>query len=343
MPIGKRCQGGLVASRAVLSPDDKTAFLEEARAMWRHERPVDLGAWCYLDAGVSLWQEFTKHADSYYVNRSEAALIARHAPEIGALVRKGLDQNAGVILGELGPGSRHAVRRKTWPMVAAVDPDLYVAADHAAGALDEAQSVLKELRPALPVRRLEIDFNRAVLPLPEDGRRVVVQFGSTIGNVSGWPGGKVPPEALRDALTVYRKSLRRGDYLVIGYDANQDEESLIAAYGHPLSIAFGENLLSVMAAHLPMEGFKIPDFRYVPSWHPDSHLMAFELVAQADGSFRLDGERIAYRKGERFNFLGAYKYPVAMFRAEARRAGLEPVRAFLDDQKRVGLHVLAVA
>lgn len=310
------------------------------RRFWTHEAGGEFAHRCYEGDGLRYWQRFTATAKNYYPLRSEVALIDAHADELAALVRQNLSADEDLTLIELGLGSKASLNAKTAKIVEAVQPARFVGIDYSGDVLQTAKGFLSRRFRQLPVATLQADFNKDRMSLPGADRRLMVQFGTTISNVPGRRDAPLPVHVLSQSLANYRRHLRPGDFLAIGYDSNQDGQSATDAYRHPDHAAFSENLLTVMARHPAIEGLRAQDFAYEPQWQDHAKLVTHDLVAHRSGQFRLAAEPMYYTAGERFNYSNSYKYPVSVFDKAAAVNGLHPWTKFMDGQQRVGIHVL---
>ena len=293
-----------------------------------------------LGDGLAFWQEFTANAQGYYVLPSEVQLIDENADWIAGIAREGLREGEPLIVAELGSGGETALGLKTSRVIEAVDPDAYVGVDESRDVLGTAKAFLARRFPDLPFSELHQDFNEQAMVLPRGGKRLMVQFGSTISNLAGSPADGLPFRKLVSVLKNFRAALDVGDDLIIGYDSNQDGPTAIGAYEDPNHAAFSMNLLDVMARDPAIEGLDRNDFFYRPTWHDAAKLVTHDLVAKRDGGLFVAREPMPYEAGDAHNYSNSYKYPVWVFEAAARMARLEPRDRRMDSQNRMGLHAL---
>jgi L-histidine Nalpha-methyltransferase len=186
----------------------------------------------YDATGSALFERITELPE-YYLTRAEEALLRAHAHQI-------VDLTQPCDLVELGPGSGRKIRH----LLGAGDERKrrrYVALDvdaEGVGAL--ARSLIDEF-PGLDVHGIAGDFLHHLDRVPEGrGPRLVVFFGSTIGNLH--------PEPRRTFLEQVATLLAPGDGLLLGLDLVKPSRLLELAYDdrRGVTAAFNRNILHVV-------------------------------------------------------------------------------------------------
>ncbi len=170
----------------------------------------------FYDARGSKLFEVICNLPEYYPTRTELSLLATHAEEIvrglrhGDLVELGAGANWKIrtLLDALGPWRRGHVR--------------YVPVDVCGPALRESAAELTTAYPELRVDGIVADFTRDLHRLHSDRPKVVLFFGSTIGNLD--EGEAVA--FLQDVAAM----LNPGDRFVLGLDMVKPIQILEAAY-----------------------------------------------------------------------------------------------------------------
>jgi len=309
---------------------------------------------------LNLWEQFTRAADTeYYLFNNEANLIRENADYFASLAKKEGTEHPLIMI-ELGTGSAHSIKHKTMPFVDAIHPDIYVGVDYSTESATEAvMKVHAEHPETTGLIRLK-DFNKQNLQLEESiyaeiqkeqpikwnvrdlryGRRIMVQFGGTLGNVEGFAKDGLPHDHLKEALTNYRRHLHPGDYFIIGLDHNQNARSLASCYQSDLIAQFSMATLARMKEELPVKYFDPDDFEYSNRWIEESHLYAHGFRAKKTGSFYLGRERISYNEGDCFIYCNSYKYPQDFLDQVFAETGFTQVKVMKDRDKRVHLHTL---
>jgi uncharacterized SAM-dependent methyltransferase len=145
-------------------------------------------------------------------------------------------------------------------------------------------------------------------------------------------------------LILLRKNLPYGGHLLIGLDANQNEHSLYESYDHPAHSVYEINVLFQIKRDLipNQAGFKPHDWKYEMAWYPESHQFCHIAEALSDQQFTLAGKDYSIARGEQFVVDNSFKFPVGILQQAALMAGYKPKASFLDDEKRMALHLLEV-
>lgn len=262
--------------------------------------------WFYDAEGSRLFEEITRLPE-YYPTRQEAALLRRVAPAWAAKF------GPGAALVEFGSGASEKTR-----LVLDAAPDLaaYVPIDISADALNAAARSIDKSYPGLKVAPLVGDFLH-LAALPDgigNGRRVGFFPGSTIGNLE-------PAEAVA-FLTAARRQLGEGALFILGVDLVKDPEVLVAAYDDAAGVtaAFNRNLL-VRANRELKAGFDIDGFAHRAVWNAEASRMEMHLEATRDMEVGIDGQAIAFRKGETIHTESSRKFAEASVRELAAASG----------------------
>ncbi|PWE18529.1 L-histidine N(alpha)-methyltransferase [Marinicauda salina] len=280
----------------------------------------------YDQAGSEIFDRITD-APEYYVTRTELELLDRIGPALRELAGPG-----GVVL-EPGAGSSVKIRK----LIDALDaPAGYVGMDISGDHVRAACAKLASDHPGLTIGAVCHDFTEAIdldaLPLPE-GRRLVFFPGSTIGNFE-----------LIDALALLQTLhgwLRPRDALIVGADLRKDRAVLEAAYDDAggATAAFNYNLIDRINAELggtlDRDGFE-----YAAFWNPYRSRVEMYLVATRDMRFSVAGRDFVIRETETIHTENSHKFTVNGFQDLARRAGFEPVEAWVHDTVPYSIHWL---
>ncbi len=270
--------------------------------------------WLYDRRGSELFEEITRLPE-YYLTRLDTELLARHAPEVGAIV------GPGSAIVELGAGS--AV--KTPILIEAVKPAAYVPIDISGEFLRSAAQEVQREHSDLSVHPVEADFMKEIpLPPAVDGLPRLGFFpGSTIGNM-------IPATAV-DLLRAFRAALGVGANLLIGIDRVKDIETLLRAYDDSAGVtaAFNLNLLHRINAQL---GGDIPvdDFAHRAVWNEAKSRIEMHLVARRDLAFAVAGRSFEMRAGETIHSENSHKYGPRDASLLLRAAGWAPIREWTD-------------
>ncbi len=305
--MGLRLAGDLPATPARASGEGETArFRRDLVAGLTRSTKSASPKWFYDAEGSRLFEEITRLPE-YYPTRQEAALLREVAP---AWARR-FGPDAALV--EFGSGASEKTR-----IVLDAAPDLaaYVPIDISADALDAAARRIDASYPGLKVAPLVGDFlHLATLPVGiGKGRRVGFFPGSTIGNLE-------PQEAVA-FLTAARALLGEDALFILGVDLVKSPDILTAAYDDAAGVtaAFNRNLL-VRANRELNAGFDIDAFTHRAVWNADASRMEMHLVATESLQVRIDGQTIAFRKGETIHTENSRKFTEESVRELAVASG----------------------
>jgi L-histidine Nalpha-methyltransferase len=346
-------QAALLASPSAVSatsPSPNAAFVQvyhEDRAAVRAELTAGLllqhaavsPKYLYDALGSRLFDAITELPE-YYPTRTEAAIVEKHAADIGAVVPH------GATLIDLGAGNCAKAAR----LFDVLHPKAYVAVDISVDFVRCAVNTLQERRSGMAMLGLGLDFS-AELNLPPEvaqlqeqvdaAQRVLFYPGSSIGNFT-------PTEALHFLRQVRSASteLAPGGGLLIGVDLVKPVAVLEPAYDDALGVtaAFNLNML-LHLNHLLGANFNPRQWRHVAFFNTalsriEMHLEAREALtvqwdAQAAGGGPLQRH---FKAGERIHTECSYKWQPDDFEALLREAGFEQVQRWTDAQGWFGLY-----
>ena len=219
----------------------------------------------YDSMGSSLFERITQLPD-YYLARSENVLIER---TVDAIVRQVAPQE---VL-ELGTGSSKKIRQ-ILDACSQTELPRYTAFDIDRGAVTTAVETIGQAYPGIDARGVVGDFEKHLSLLPESpGRRLVVFFGSTIGNLDPWPR--------RRFLANVRTLFGPRDRFLLGVDLKKEPHVLEAAYNDAegLTAEFNRNILNVVN-RLVDANFDPEAFRHQAIWNEDDGRIEMHLIAE---------------------------------------------------------------
>lgn len=289
-------------------------------------------------AALAYWAEFMKH-DGYYVTRSEVRLIKRYASVIGDMAY----HSNGIVGIENGPGTKSAMLLKSGIFFAAM-PGLhtYIGRDWSPTIVKSIDKVMQKFLPSAKIISDMSNFLKDPLPKKlKKGRKVMVEFGITRGNMEGFPRNPFPVDVFHHDISFYREQLEVGDLYISTFDANQDEESVTYAYTSDWLTLWGRELFRSMLRELPIKGdFDPESFVFVPIWYPESHVNTNNMKALRRMDFSIGDKNFTIQEGECFGITNSYKMPVPLFSSIAKNAGFETIGLFQDMKKRMTITVL---
>ena len=321
-----------MSARAQASPGPQTAddadpaFLQDVLAGLSQPRKAIPARWFYDRRGSELFEEITRLPE-YYPTRTEAALLARHAGEVGSVV------GAGRAVVEFGSGSS----AKTPALLSAIAPAAYVPIDISGDFLRQSAAELGERFPDLPVLPVEANFMTPVsLPAEVAGLPKLGFFpGSTIGNL-------VPRSGV-DLLRGMIETLGIGASLLIGMDRVKGPEVLIPAYDDAAGVTARFNLNLLERINRELDGdIPVDGFRHRARWNDPWSRIEMHLEATRNVSFRVAGRPFTLQAGETIHTENSHKYDGRSARQLLAAGGWTPVAEWTDEAELFSL-VLAEA
>jgi dimethylhistidine N-methyltransferase len=290
------------------------AFLRDVLAGLSQPQKAIPARWFYDRTGSELFEEITRLPE-YYPTRTEAALLAAHSAEVGAIV------GAGRAVIEFGSGSS----AKTPALLSAVAPAAYVPIDISGDFLRQSAAELEARFPGLPVRPVEADFMHPVA-LPGDVAALPkLGFfpGSTIGNL-------VPRSGV-NLLRGMIDTLGVGAHLLIGMDRVKEVGLLVPAYDDAdgITARFNLNLLHRINRELGAD-IPVDRFAHEARWNDDWARIEMHLVAMDPVVFSVAGHRFALDLGETIHTENSHKYDARSARQLLAAGGWTPVAEWTD-------------
>ncbi len=309
--------------RSVAHNSSTTALDEKVLAGLRR-RPKQLpSAYLYDEAGSRLFRRIMALPE-YYVARVEAEILTEHAPRIA-------EACAGrrVALVDLGAGDGTKTSVLIDALAARCERLAYAPVDICAEALTELEAAHAARHPRVPVTSFAGDYAEGLAAVGErfhDHVRVALFLGSNIGNL--------PADEAAALLDTWRRVLRSGDYLLVGFDLVKDPVLLQAAYddAQGVTAAFNLNLLVRMNRELGCD-FDPACFRHYARFDPRRNAMESYIVSTRDQLVRVGDECIGFGAWEAIHTETSCKYREADVAAFARTAGLAPVGWFYDSRR----------
>lgn len=296
-------------------------FAPEAPARIRAELLAGLSApvaaiapkYLYDALGARLFAAITELPE-YYPTRTEAAIFARHLPEMAA------ELGPAATLVDLGAGNCEKAER----LFAALGVRRYVAVDISVDYLRASLERLQRAHPAVAMLGVGLDFAHALRLPPEagEGPRTLFYPGSSIGNFT-------PDEALAFLRQAHAACLGGG--LLIGVDLVKPRDLLEAAYDDPLGVtaAFNRNLLRHLN-RVAGTDFDLADWGHVAFFDAHHSRIEMHLEARRDTTVRWTGGERRFAASARIHTENSYKWRIEDFAALLAAAGFSASRHWCD-------------
>lgn len=273
----------------------------------------------YDDRGSRLFERITE-LDSYYLTRSERNILKSHAFDIIS--------SAGTPLSvvELGGGNSEKTRLLFNAILKDQNELHFIAIDISKNYLIQSAKQLLSEYHSLSTTLIAAEFYDAFRMLPNPIQsRLFLFMGSNIGNFK--------PEDAKKLLQSIRSVCQPLDCLLIGYDATQDQEKLIAAYNEPEKITaqFNKNILYRINSELG-GNFDIEAFEHAATFNDKEGCVQMWLTSTDDQTVTITSLNLSvdFRKGDSIHTEDSYKYPPERFQEIVHDSGFAVCESWQD-------------
>jgi len=292
----------------------------------------------YDHMGSKLFEQICLQPE-YYLTRTEASLLKRHAPAITNWV----GSNIRII--ELGSGSSSKTAILLRYLSSQKKRIYYFPIDISASILMESTRTLKSQFPNATITAIRSDYNTgidraAAKCMSTDGEeeeknnngspyaKLILFLGSSIGNFE--------PLAARSFLRSIRQRLHTNDFLLVGSDLQKDEFVLNAAYNDKAGITAKFNLNLLARINRELGGnFELGKFKHYAFYNRDQHRIEMHIVSNTDQQVYIETLRknFSFRKGDSIHTENSYKYSLSQISALAKDSGFRIEKEFTDEKR----------
>ncbi len=323
------------------------SFYKDTANWFNRKQDGHMGKWQYFlpkhaedpARGALLWEEWANNP-KFYMLEKQRKLIQKHAEDIGKIF-----PNVEKIV-DLGPGDGKAFITNTIPFLDIYKSALkkYVAIDICSSFCKEATTICKEHVTGIDATGVCKDFTHKISDTNNDDIMMGLCFGGIVGNYESVQNNKNSISLLIKELLLIKQNFPVGSAIIFGLDANQNTASLYESYDDPVHAAYEINVLHRIKRDIMPEqkGFTPDGWQYKMRWYPNSYQFCHIAQVIKRQVFWLDGKEFVFEEGEELVVDNSFKFPVGIFQQAAIRAGYEPLASYLDDDKRMALHVLRV-
>jgi L-histidine N-alpha-methyltransferase len=257
----------------------------------------------------------------YYQTRTELSILRSAAAAIMGEMREGN-------LVELGSGANHKIRVLLDAANGTRRKIRYVPVDVCEPMLKRAAADLLARYPELAVFGIVADFTRDLDGIDVAGTKLIMFFGSTIGNFSE-----------EDCIVFLRsvaRSMTGSDRFLVGVDMVKDRGLMEAAYNDRQGITaqFNKNILNVINRELHAD-FDLSFFDHVAFYNDERECIEMHLKANRDVSATVADINltVTMKKGETIFTEICRKFSRERLEQAASAAGLEIKRWFSDPRE----------
>jgi L-histidine N-alpha-methyltransferase len=288
----------------------------------------------YDEVGSQLFEQICLQPE-YYLTRTEASILNKHAPVISKLA----GSNIEII--ELGSGSSSKTAILLSYLSLQKKRIYYFPIDISSSILMESTQRLKSQFPNVSIIGIRSDYNLGIDKAaaaagcmssernPEiPDMKLVLFLGSSIGNFE-------LIEA-RSLLGSVRKKLHTNDLLLVGFDLQKDESVLNAAYNDKAGITAKFNLNLLARINRELDGsLELGKFEHHAFYSREQQRMEMHLVSKTNQQLYIGalGKTFAIRKGESIHTENSYKYTLNQIAALADDCGFTLEKNFMDKNR----------
>ena len=258
----------------------------------------------------------------YYPTRTEMSILEYASAEI-------MGSFKGGDIVELGSGANHKIRM----LFDAVEKNRlsdyrYVPVDVSETALREASEELLKIYPELEVLGIIADFTVHMNIIPSERPRLIIFFGSTIGNFNKTERNRF--------LKLVAGSMNPGDRFLIGFDMIKSRKTIEAAYNDSLGItsAFNKNVLNVLNRELNAD-FDLSWFKHLAFFNEEMERVEMHLQARRKMEVNVSGLELTIEldKDETIHTEVCGKFSREQIRKTVFDAGLDIKHWFFDPKE----------
>jgi L-histidine Nalpha-methyltransferase len=286
----------------------------------------------YDKVGSQLFEQICLQPE-YYLTRTEASILNKHAP----LISKLAGSNIKII--ELGSGSSSKTAILLSYLSSQKKRIYYFPIDISSSILTESERKLKSQFPNASIIGIRSDYetgiDRAAAECMAIGSNknipytnLVLFLGSSIGNFEF--------KEAQSLLRSVREKIHTNDFLLIGFDLQKEESVLNAAYNDKagMTAKFNLNLLARINRELG-GNFELRKFEHCAFYSHERHRIEMHLVSKTDQQLYIGalGKTFAIREGESIHTENSYKYSLSQIAALAEDCGFTVEKNFTDEKR----------
>lgn len=273
----------------------------------------------YDDSGSDLFEQITD-LSVYYQTRTEIAILERYSEEIIGFARP-------AHLVELGSGAGRKIRLllDAWNKLGTGETCTML--DINALFLNQSIDALSADYPHIGFRGLVGDFNTDMHRLGPGGRRMIVFFAGTIGNLY--------PQERAAFFANVKGAMKPGDVLLLGIDLVKSKSRLEAAYNDPegVTAAFNKNILNVLNRRFQAD-FNVNAFEHRAFYDEENQWIEMRLKAvnPIHVNVKSIGLKLDLRAGQEIRTEISCKFTRESIAASAARSGFRLSKWFSDPE-----------
>jgi L-histidine N-alpha-methyltransferase len=281
----------------------------------------------YDQRGSELFEKICELPE-YYLTRTEASILARHAADI--------QQETGqVTLIELGSGTSVKTDYLLAAYSGAGHNVRYMPVDISESALKIAAQNINERYPSVQVMGILGQYELAFSLFREQSPSLVLFLGSTLGNLS--------EEEAAEFLSRISGCLSAGDYFLLGIDLVKDAAILEAAYNDSAGITaqFTENIFARMNRELDA-GVDLDGIQHVATYDSERQEVDIRVRFLTEQMISITPlqQVVKIPAGETVRIEISKKFMLDDMKRDLAQSGFEVRRVFTDDEEKFAVVLL---
>ncbi|MBI2706347.1 MAG: L-histidine N(alpha)-methyltransferase [Actinobacteria bacterium] len=314
----------------LLGPDDIATALRQDVREGLASSPKELPPkWFYDDRGCELFDQITRLPE-YYPTETERSILRAQAASIASA------SGADTIV-ELGSGTSDKTRTLLDAFASSGRLRRFIPFEVNEATVQSAADAIAAEYPGIAIHAVVGDFDHHLGSIPQEGRRMIVFLGSTIGNLD--PAGR------KQFFSEVAGGMRPGDSFLLGTDLVKDVDRLEAAYNDSQGVTaeFNRNVLRVVNRELGAD-FDLSAFSHRSFFDTDEEWIEMRLVSEVEQTVRVADLdlTVSFAAGEELRTEISAKFRRGKVEAELASVGLRLDRWMTDPEGDFALS-LAVA
>jgi L-histidine Nalpha-methyltransferase len=299
-------------------------FLEEVLEGLNSEPKYLLSKYFYDKAGDKIFQQIMD-SEEYYPTKCELEIFTTQTHELAKTLKNGFDT---FDLIELGAGdatkSSHLLKQLTIEKANFT----YYPIDISKSMVAHLEEILPQNIEGLQVTGLNGEYFQMLEKAAQisSKMKVVLFLGSNIGNV--------PTSEAEKFCKTLRSHLKKGDFVLMGFDLKKNPHVILAAYNDAKGYtkAFNLNLLKRINKELNAD-FNISGFEHYAMYDPETGACKSYLISLKDQTVKINNSDLIRFKENEFIFMEiSQKYSIHQTDELAKASGFKPIKHFLDSK-----------
>jgi len=304
----------------ITTPTEIRSRFREDVAFGLRQTPKTIPPKYFYDQQGSLLFEEICQQPEYYLTRTEASILTRHASTI-------IDVVGDCTVVELGSGSSVKTRLLLDECQRRCYQTRYVPIDISASMLATTARSLTDQYPRLWVDALAAEYLTGLTALPPAARRLALFLGSNLGNF--------PPQEQEQLFIALARALQEGDFLLLGLDLRKPLSVLEPAYNDDAGVtaAFNLNLLRRMNRELRAD-FDLARFSHLAFYNTDQHQIEMHLRSECDQRVTIHDLdlQVPFYAGETIHTEISRKFALEEMTVQLATFGFQRLRSWTDDR-----------